>query len=67
MSSLAMFAPLATGAVSTAGWLLSARATRRLRHELRTDRLTGLANRDALIDRFTQTTRPGGAAAVGLL
>jgi diguanylate cyclase (GGDEF)-like protein len=67
VSALVTVAPLAIGSVAAAGWAISARTGWQLRRLLRTDRLTGLANRDALLHAFARATRPGRCGAVGVL
>lgn len=52
-------------AVALAGWALNAHRLARLRAHLRTDRLTGLANREGLALHLKDVRR--GAPAVGLL
>jgi diguanylate cyclase (GGDEF)-like protein len=68
MSSLGAVVPLAVGgSVAAAGWALSASVMWRLRRQLRTDRLTGLPNRDALVEEFARATRRARRAAVGVV
>lgn len=52
-------------AATLAGWALTARRLARLRAQLHTDRLTGLANREGLAHRLKDVRH--GASAVGLL
>lgn len=56
---------LAVSTVTAPGWVLSARHARRLRRRLLTDRLTGLANRDAL-EAFATARRRKNAVGVVL-
>jgi diguanylate cyclase (GGDEF)-like protein len=67
MGADATAVPLVVGAASAAGWVLAGRAVWRLRRQLRTDRLTGLPNRDALMGEFARVTRRRRCGAVGVL
>lgn len=67
MTALTTVLPaIAAGALPTAGWLATACYARDMAVRLRTDRLTGLANRESLARAFARTVRRGGPA-VGVL
>jgi diguanylate cyclase (GGDEF)-like protein len=67
MSTVTTSIAMVVASVAPVGWAISVRAGWQLRRQLRTDRLTGLPNRDAMIDAFTRATRRQRGGAVGVL